>query len=197
MSKLRNSKSETLPDNDIVYGCCRVLRRGANVTCADKEDLDQGQEVEEASRDTPAGAATMVRHFSCTAASLALYWVQWWTESPMKNNTFHTYLAASCLPMAGLYNICHVTTLHQKVQSGSLIEHRLVSVCLHGTGDTGTNAASQEAGPCPFIKSTRYLIIIRDSEFCSLSIIILHLNSVSICRSSSSVLAAADQVVCR
>lgn len=185
---------------DIVCGWCRVLRRGANVTCADKEgDLDQ--EVEEASRDTPAGAATMVRHFSCTAASLALYWVQWWTlvraESTMKSDTFQTYLAASCWPMAGLYNICHVTTLHQKVQSGSLIEHRLVSVCLHGTGDTGTNAASQEAGPCPFIKSTRYLIIIRDSEFCSLSIIILHLNSVSICRSSSSVLAAADQVVCR
>ena len=58
---------------DIVCGWCRVLRRGANVTCADKEgDLDQGQEVEEASRDTPAGAATMVRHFSCTAARVAL-----------------------------------------------------------------------------------------------------------------------------
>ena len=58
---------------DIVCGWCRVLRRGANVTCADKEgeDLDQG--VEEASRDTPAVAATMVRHFYSTAASLALY----------------------------------------------------------------------------------------------------------------------------
>ena len=75
MSKLRNSKSETLPDNDIVCGWCRVLRRGANVTCADKEeeDLDQDQEAEEASRDTPAGAATMVRHFYSTAARLALY----------------------------------------------------------------------------------------------------------------------------
>ena len=59
---------------DIVCGWCRVLRRGANVTCADKEEgEDRDQEVEEASRDTPAGAATMVRHFSCTAARLALY----------------------------------------------------------------------------------------------------------------------------
>ena len=107
----------------------------------------------------------------------------------------YCYVAESCCPMSALYNICPVTPLHQEVQSGSLIEHRLLSVCLHGAGDTndtGTNAASQEAGPCPFIKSTRYLIISRDSEFCSLSII-LHLNLMSIC---SSVLAAADQVVC-
>ena len=122
-------------------------------------------------------------------------------ELPMKDSTSRYlilthYLAESCCPMAALYNICPVTSLHQKVQSGSLIEHRLLSVCLHGIGDTndtGTNAASQEAGPCPFIKSTRYLIISRDSEFCSLSII-LHLNLMSIC---SSVLAAADQEVCR
>ena len=107
---------------------------------------------------------------------------------PVDISFLHTthYLAASCWPIASLYNICPVTSLHQKVQSGSLIEHRLLSVCLHRAGDTndtGTNAASQEARPCPFIKSTRYLIISRDSEFCSF-LIILHLNLMSICSSA-------------
>ena len=72
---------------DIVCCWCRVSRRGANVTCADKEEEDKDQEQEqeveeEASRDTPAGEATMVslidgrassvRHFSSTVVSLAL-----------------------------------------------------------------------------------------------------------------------------
>ena len=61
----------------IVCGWCRVSRRGANVTCADKEeeqdqdqDQEQEQEVEEASRDTPAGAATMVSSIDGRALSV-------------------------------------------------------------------------------------------------------------------------------
>ena len=70
----------------LTYDICgwrRVSRRGVNVTCANKEEIqEQDQEVEEASRDTPAGEATMVslidgralsvRHFSSTVVSLAL-----------------------------------------------------------------------------------------------------------------------------
>ena len=69
MSKLRNYKSEPLYlTYDIVCGWCRVSRRGVNVTCASKEHQDQ--EVEEASRDTPAGAATMVSSIDGRALSV-------------------------------------------------------------------------------------------------------------------------------
>ena len=59
---------------DIVCGWCRVSRRGVNVTCANKEEEhqepEQEQEVEEASRDTPAGAATMVSSIDGRALSV-------------------------------------------------------------------------------------------------------------------------------
>ena len=63
---------------DIVCGWVRVSRRGANVTCANKEDQEQEQEEEEeqeqevevASRDTPAGAATMVSSIDGRALSV-------------------------------------------------------------------------------------------------------------------------------
>ena len=63
---------------DIVCGWRRVSRRGANVTCANKEEEDQEQEeeqeveleVEEASRDTPAGEATMVSSIDGRALSV-------------------------------------------------------------------------------------------------------------------------------